>query len=108
MIALGKQIFLFLWYCSTKEPHQTIADRFNVTKSSFVRVVQHVCEAILEEMLVEQIKWPQGGAQQEVGKGIHKMNGMEQVIGAIDGCHNSISGRDKNNEVFINRKQSCQ
>ena len=33
------------------------------------------------------------------------LNNMDNVIGAIDWCHTPISGRDENNEVFINRKQ---
>ena len=81
LIPLGKQVVIFLWYCSTKEPHRTVADRFDVTRSSVVRVVSRVCQAILDILLQDQIKWPCGVLQKEVVSGF---NNMDNVIGAID------------------------
>ena len=104
LIPLGKQAVIFLWYCSTKEPHRTAADRFDVTRSSVVRVVSRVCQPILDQ-LHDQIKWSCGVLQKEVVSEFKSFNNMDNVIGAIDGCHIPISGRDENNEVFINRKQ---
>ena len=46
-----------------------------------------------------------GVLQKEVVSGFESFNNMDNVIEAIDGCHIPISGRDENNEVFINPKQ---
>ena len=52
-----------------------------------------------------EISWPKGNKIQIVKNGFEEMKGLKNVIGALDGCHIPISGRDKNNEAFVNRKQ---
>ena len=102
---LESKLSTFCGVVRTKGPHRTVADRFYGTRSSVVRVVSRVCEAILDSILTEQMKWPYGVAQKEVVAGFKSFNNMDNVIGAIYGCHIPISKRDENNEVFINRKQ---
>ena len=51
MVPLGKQMCIFLWYCSSKEPLRTISDRFDVTESTVLNIIRRVSKAILETAL---------------------------------------------------------
>ena len=105
MIDLRKQLCIFLWFSASKEPYRSIAERFDVTESSVHKTVCRVTEAILAEMLRDTIKWPEGERMKEVMAGFEAFKEMKKVVAAIDGCHIPITGRDKDNEVFVNRKQ---
>ena len=107
MIDLGKQICIFLWFSASKEPLRTISDRFDVTESTVLTTVRRVTKAILSIMTKNLIKWPRGQKAREVFKGFQKVEGISNVIGAIDGSHIPISGREHGNETYINRKISC-
>ena len=103
MVDLGKQVCIFLWYSASKEPYRTIADRFDVTESTVLKIIRRVTLAI-HEVLLKLIAWPQGTRCREVMNGFKEMKGLERVMGAIDGTHIPISGREECNENYINRK----
>ena len=60
MIDLTKQICVFLWYASSREPLRTIADRFDITESSVHTTIRRVVNGVIEEMISDLIKWPSG------------------------------------------------
>ena len=80
-----------------------IADRFDVTESTVLRVVKRLTNAIID-LMANRIAWPKGARFREVVKGFEEMKGIDGVFDAIDGTHITVSGRDEYNENYINRK----
>jgi len=54
-----KQIVIFLWGMANQEPARAIADRFDITRSSYNRVFRRVVMAAVD-LCHEYIKWPTG------------------------------------------------
>ncbi|XP_057312280.1 putative nuclease HARBI1 [Hydractinia symbiolongicarpus] len=86
------------------EPLRSIADRFDVTESTALRIIRRVSKAIMCCLVPVNIVWPSGSSIIEVANGFKFLKGMEGVIGAIDGMHIEISGQSFCNENYINRK----
>ena len=56
-IPVEKQVLVTLWYLANQETMRSIADRFDVAKSSVHNVVSNVC-CTLSKLKSEYIKWP--------------------------------------------------
>lgn len=54
-----KQILLVLWAIGNQETHRSVADQFDLTKSSAHRAMHRVTQALLD-ILPQYIKWPTG------------------------------------------------
>lgn len=59
VIDVRKQVSIFLWFIANQESMRLVADRFNVTFSSVLRVIQRVMESVLA-LRNQYIKWPNG------------------------------------------------
>ena len=55
----GEATLLFLWIVANKEPYRTIADRFDVSISSFHRAIRRVTQGVIDRC-GRYIKWPNG------------------------------------------------
>lgn len=69
MVKLHKQVCIFLWYCASKEPLRSIADRFDVTESTVLRIIRRVSKAIMCCLVPVNIVWPSGSSIIEVANG---------------------------------------
>ena len=58
-IAPEKQILTFLWSIGNQEPARAVADRFDITKSSYHRVFRRVVQATVD-LCGQYIRWPLG------------------------------------------------
>ena len=101
-IDLTKQILLYLWFSSSQETFRSVADRFDVTKSSVHRTITRIANAINDKL--DNIKWPTKSYRHRVVQGFREFNGIDGVIGAIDGTHIPISAPKLYGENYINRK----
>ena len=62
-----KQILTFLWGMANQEPARAIADRFDITRSSYSRVFRRVVMAAVG-LSNECIRWPTGEYQRSISK----------------------------------------
>ena len=62
-----KQILTFLWGMANQEPARAIADRFDITRSSYNRVFRRVVMAAVG-LSNEYIRWPTGEYQRSISK----------------------------------------
>ena len=62
-----KQILTFLWGMANQEPARAIADRFDITRSSYNRVFRRVVMAAVD-LCREYIKWPIGEYYKSLSK----------------------------------------
>ena len=62
-----KQILTFLWGMANQEPARAIADRFDITRSSYNRVFRRVVMAAVG-LSNEYIRWPTGEYHRSISK----------------------------------------
>ena len=62
-----KQILTFLWGMANQEPARAIADRFDITRSSYNRVFRRVVMAAVG-LCNEYIRWPTGEYHRSISK----------------------------------------
>ena len=87
VIDLEKQVLITMWILGNPECLRSVADRFNVTKSSAFRVYRRICEAIANNLSGQLIKFPSGQRAIDVVQGFEEKRAYPGVLGAIDGCH---------------------
>lgn len=94
-----------LWYLANKETFREVSDRFNVTESSAHRVLQQTLHFLIS-LKDEYISWPHDLAdKQEISQGFEDLQGIGNVIGAIDGTHIRIVRPMENQRDYYNRKK---
>ena len=104
VIDLQKQVLITMWILGNPECLRSLADRFNVTKSSAFRVYRRICEAIANNLSGQLIKFPSGQRAIDVVPAFEEKRAFPGVLGAIDGCHIPVKALRRNHEQYINRK----
>ena len=92
-----------LWYMATQESIRSIADRFNVSESTFI-VWHRKVIAVLCEISNDVIKWPDNQDIQIITGSFQERNGFPGVVGAIDGTHIRIEAPPEHPDDYYNRK----
>lgn len=98
-----KAVYLTIWYLANENSFREMADRFNISLSSAHRVLTRVVNFILS-LAGEYIRWPNSTEAEETSNYFRKKQGIEGIIGAIDGSHIRINRPAKNQEEYCNRK----
>ena len=101
-IPLRMQILLTLWVLSNQESLRSVADRFDVTRSSAYLVYRRICKAIAVHLSQRFIQFPGGAMAREESDKFEETRGFPGVMGAINGCHIPIKAPGKNPEQYIN------
>lgn len=101
-IDLQKQLLITVWILGNPECLRSVADRFNVTKSSAFRVYRRVCGAIANNLSGQLIKFPSGQRARDVEQGFQEKRAFPGVVSIIDGCHIPVKAPQKNYEQYIN------
>ena len=104
VIDLEKQVLITMWILGNPECLRSVADRFNVTKSSAFRVYRRICEAIANNLSGQLTKFPSGQRPIDVVQRFEEKRAYPGVLGAIDGCNIPVKAPRKNHEQYINRK----
>ena len=65
-VELRNQILLTLWVLENPESLPSVADRFDVCKSTAYQVYKRVCRAVVTHLTGECIKFPTGASAQGV------------------------------------------
>lgn len=95
-----KAALVLLWTLANQDTIRSIADRFDVTKSSIIRTNRRLTSVLVGPMLQEHIKWP---VNEDASLAMCP-TGMWKMVGAIDGSHIPISQPVENQEAYVNRK----
>lgn len=97
-----KQLLSVLWLLATPDSYRSIAERFDMGKSSLHRSFIHVVKVVISKSQ-QLIKWPQGREQTTAEK-FKKFAGIPGVLGAIDGTYVPIKAPEEYPERYVNRK----
>lgn len=90
-----------LWMMATSETYRSIASRFGVSEATVHSSVRKVVRSIMAHLIPKLIKWPIGDIAEEVLEGFRVKQGMEGVLGAIDGTHIAIKAPKNHQEAYI-------
>jgi hypothetical protein len=89
---------------ATNEDLRSLAWRFGVGKSTACEIINEVCQAVVEILLPQVIKWPSGEKLLNVVDGFLTTWGFPQCAGAIDGTHIPIVAPSESSPDYYNRK----
>lgn len=103
MISPRVQCLLTLWRLATPDSLRSIADRFDVGRSTALYITRRVVSAIVDLAPIV-IKWPKDERVNQVLAGFQRSSGFSKVIGAIDGTHINIQAPKHYPEAYVNRK----
>src|SRR5262245_53669320 len=66
---------------------RALATLFNISKSTAWKVTHSVSNTIVEAMLDEYVRLPAGERKARIIAKFHQICGLDNVVGALDGCH---------------------
>lgn len=102
-ISAEKAVLLTIWYLANTETFRQISDRFNVTLSCAHRIVTLVTEFIVS-ISKNYINWPDARSAQKDCIHFGRKQGIQNIVGAIDGTHIQINRPKVHQEDYCNRK----
>ena len=101
-----KELLMYLWYIGNLECFRSMADWFGTSKGSYHASIKRM-SSILVSVMPEVVKWPSN--QQECNATSdqfgEKSHWLQNVIGAIDGCHIQIKAPKHQPYAYFNRKK---
>ncbi|KAF5284473.1 hypothetical protein FQR65_LT13531 [Abscondita terminalis] len=97
------QCLVTIWTLANQESYRSIADRFNIAKSTVFIFICRISTA-LNKLGSRYIQWPQGRRVSEVIEGFKRKKSFPGVLGAVDGSHIDICAPKENAAAYINRK----
>ena len=81
------EVLITIWILGNPECLRSVADRFDITKSSVFRNYRRICAAIADNLSGRLIKFPSGQRAIDVEQGFEEKPAFPGVLSAIDGCH---------------------
>ncbi|XP_067121836.1 putative nuclease HARBI1 [Centruroides vittatus] len=99
----NKQILSVIWLLANQESFRSVADRFDISKSTLYSYLNKVCNELIK-MASDVIKWPKLEEYAHLTRKFKNIAGFPGIIGAIDGCHIPIKAPSEAAEKYINRK----
>lgn len=81
-----KKVLVFLWYMATQHSFREIAARFDLSQSTVHRIIAQV-HNIMSTIGSCFISWPNTCEKAASAAAFHRLCGLSDVIGVIDGCH---------------------
>ncbi|KAM4555658.1 putative nuclease HARBI1 [Odontesthes bonariensis] len=104
-IAPLKKVAVTLYYLSDMGTQRKTANSFGLSKQTVSVVVRQTCEAIARHLGPKYMKLPFTEPEaEELVSGFHRVHGMPQCVGAVDGTHIEIKQPSSNATDYINRK----
>ena len=103
-VEIEKQLLITVWYLGNPECIRSVSDRFDVSRSTVLRITTRICNALVNNIAPHFIQWPSGDKLIRTIEGFNENNGLLRCIGAIDGTHIPIKAPHNHHEHYINRK----
>lgn len=63
---LPDRILMFLWFMSSQDKYDSIADRFGMSESTFSYAIRNLIAFIHDYLLSKVVLWPTDAEQQEI------------------------------------------
>ena len=79
-----------LWFLGNLETVRSIANRFNVSKSTFLNHNRKILTFLCDNLMKSVICWPSNNERQSVIAAFEDKKGCPGVLGAIDATHIKI------------------
>lgn len=102
-ISRDKDLLMMLWYIGSKETIRSIADRFNVSESTFHSHNRKMLDVFKKHFLQKFVIWPTD--VQNVNDEFEQKRNFPGVIGAIDSTHICIKPPHGHATDYFNRKK---
>lgn len=90
---------MFLWYMANKNSFREMSDEFVVSQSS-PKIILELLSTI-SMMGPTFIYWPNACEKAATDAGFHRLCGISDVIGGIDGCHIRLQRGLHEQEVLL-------
>ncbi|KAL0974029.1 hypothetical protein UPYG_G00214470 [Umbra pygmaea] len=102
-VPVTKKVLMFLWYMANQNSFREMSDKFDVSQSSAHRIILEVL-TIICTMGPTFISWPNACEKAVSAAEFHRLCGIRDVIGVIDGCHIRIHRPPIRGTDYMNRK----
>ena len=103
-VSVKKRVAITLWVLASSAEHRTVSHLFGVGRSMVCEIVNETCQAIVDNLLLQYIRFPSLDQQQQYIENFENKWGVPQCIGAIDGSHISVSPPALCHTDYYNRK----
>ncbi|XP_053592986.1 uncharacterized protein LOC128667346 [Microplitis demolitor] len=104
-LPLEEQAMILIWYLGNCESFRSVANRFDISKSTCWEVLYRTCNRVLQMNQYHNILcWPSQTRAREIIDGFRRINNFPGIIGAIDGSHIPIKKPSEYGNSYINRK----
>ena len=102
-ISQEKDLLMMLWYIGSQETIRSIADRFNVSESTFHSHNRRMLDVFQKYFLKKFVIWPND--LQNVCNEFELKKNFPGVVGAIDSTHIRIKPPSGHSNDYFNRKK---
>ncbi|KAG7463223.1 hypothetical protein JOB18_029688 [Solea senegalensis] len=85
-VPVTKKVLMFLWYMSNQSSFKEMSETFEVSQSTAHRVISEVLNTVCT-LGPTFVSWPDACEKAASAAAFHRLCGLRDVIGAIDGCH---------------------
>ena len=92
-----------LWYMANQNSFRELGDKFNIAQSAAHTIVIQGLSAICQ-IAPAFIKWPSECDKRNSARVFARWTGIDNVTGAIDGCHIRLQRPKNHGSDYINRK----
>ncbi|KAJ1525568.1 hypothetical protein ONE63_010372 [Megalurothrips usitatus] len=104
-VPVRHQLLGTLWLLATPDSYRSVAERFDLAKSSlsasFMRVVR-----VLNDISDQVIQWPRGQRLEAVKADFNRKSAIRGIIGAIDGTHILIKAPKVDSQFYKTYKKT--
>ncbi|XP_053177218.1 putative nuclease HARBI1 [Scomber japonicus] len=102
-VPLHQKLAMFLWYIGNQNSFRELSDKFNVSQSTAHHVILEIL-CILCSQTSSFISWPKEFEKATSAAAFARICGINDIMGAIDGCHIKIQRPIIRGGDYLNRK----
>jgi len=86
-LPVHERLAIALWRLGTNDSYRSVATLFNISKASAWEFTHSVSSAIVEAMVRSYVHFPTGDRKARIIAKFRQLCGLDNVVGALDGCH---------------------
>ncbi|CAC5420667.1 unnamed protein product [Mytilus coruscus] len=99
------ELLMFIWYIGNMESFRSMADRFETSKGSYHANIKRMSSVLVSVMPAVE-KWSSTPQEFNTTSGqFSERSQLQNVIGAIDGCHIQIKAPKHQPHAYFNREK---
>jgi len=102
-IPFHRAVLMTLWYLANENSFRELSDKFCVARGSALKIIRRVLQ-LLVCFASSCIKWWVDAEKASSSEAFYEITNIDNVIGAIDGCHIRITRPAVYGDNYLNRK----